>query len=71
MFSGVFGRMMRLVKTTNSSGESITVLNYYYSELLAPIFENMNGSLFFAVSHIIFFWLLTYILYKKKTFIKV
>jgi len=71
MFAGVFGRMMRLVKTTNASGESITVLNYYYSELLVPIFGNMNGSLFFAVSHIVFFWFLTYILYKKKIFIKI
>ncbi|MFK5878648.1 MAG: heparan-alpha-glucosaminide N-acetyltransferase domain-containing protein [Flavobacteriaceae bacterium] len=71
MFAGVFGRMMRLVKVTNSTGESVTVLNYYYSEILVPIFGNMNGSLFFAVSHIIFFWFLTYILYKKKIFIKI
>ncbi len=71
MFAGVFGRMMRLVKTTNSEGETTTVLNYFYADMLVPIFGNMNGSLFYAIIHMIVFWLLTYILYKKNIFIKI
>jgi predicted acyltransferase len=31
----------------------------------------MNGSLLFAISHIIVFWLLTYVLYRRKIFIKI
>jgi len=60
-----------LVKFTNSEGEIITGYNYLYTTIFVPIAGNMNGSLLFAVSHIIFFWFLTYMLYKKKIFINI
>jgi len=71
LFAGVFASMMPLIKVTNSVGESVSILDYYYTDLLVPVFGNMNGSLFFAISHIVFFWFLTYVLYKKKIFIKI
>ncbi|WP_408672257.1 acyltransferase family protein [Lutibacter sp.] len=60
-----------LVKTTNSHGEIMNGYSYLYNTVFVPIAGNMNGSLLFAVSHIIVFWLLTYVLYKNKIFIKI
>ena len=71
MFAGVFASLMQLVKVSNADGESVSILNYYYAKVLVPIFGTMDASLFFAISHIVFFWFLTYILYKKKIFIKI
>jgi predicted acyltransferase len=31
----------------------------------------LNGSLLFAIAHVLVFWLIGYVLYKKKIFIKV
>jgi len=72
MFSILYVKVIiYLVKVTNTEGETITGYSYLYKNIFVPIAGNMNGSLLFAVSHIIFFWLLTYILYRKKIFIKI
>lgn len=50
------------------------VLNGYqllYENVFVPLAGKMNGSLLFAITHIVFFWFLGWILYKKKIFIKV
>jgi len=72
VFSGIYAKtIIYLVKFTNSEGEVVTGYNYLYTNIFVPIAGNMNGSLLFAISHIIFFWLLTFILYRKKIFIKI
>ncbi|AMC11642.1 hypothetical protein Lupro_10355 [Lutibacter profundi] len=72
IFSGIYAKtIIYLVKFTNSDGEILTGYSYLYKNIFVPIAGNMNGSLLFAVTHIIFFWWLTYILYRKKIFIKI
>ncbi|MBK5209811.1 MAG: hypothetical protein JJE44_09970, partial [Flavobacteriaceae bacterium] len=72
VFSGIYVKViLYLVKITNAEGETITGYRYLYENIFVPIAGNMNGSLLFAISHIIVFWLLTYILYRNKIFIKI
>lgn len=72
MFSGVYvGAIIYLVKIKTASGETLSGYTYLYEYVFVPIAGNMNGSLLFAVSHIIVFWLITYVLYKKRIFIKI
>ncbi len=72
LFAGIYIQIIiYLVKITESNGETISGYGYLYKYVFVPVAGNMNGSLLFAVSHIIFFWFLTYILYKKKIFIKI
>ena len=42
-----------------------------YEKVFVPMAGNMNGSLLFGLAHIIFFWFIGWILYKRKVFIKV
>lgn len=72
MFSIIYVlTIINLVKITNNKGELVSGYSYLFNEVFVPIAGNMNGSLLFAVSHIILFWLMTYILYRKKIFIKI
>ena len=72
MFSGIYvSAIISLVRIPMVSGEVLSGYDYLFSEVFAPITGNMNGSLLFAIAHIIFFWLITYVLYKKKIFIKI
>ena len=71
MFSGIYVSLILLINITNSKGISVSGYDYLYSDVFVPIAGNMNGSLLFAVAHIVFFWLITYVLYKKKIFIKI
>lgn len=72
VFSGLYVKtMIYLIKITNSQGETTSALSYIYKNIFVPIAGNMNGSLLFAIAHIIFFWSLVYILYRNKIFIKI
>ncbi|AOW21466.1 acyltransferase family protein [Urechidicola croceus] len=72
VFSGLYiSAIAGLVKITTSSGEQISGYTYLYKEIFTPVFGNMNGSLFFALFHVILFWIVAFILYKRKIFIKI
>jgi len=70
--SGLWGRIMgRMIQVTNEDGKIVSGSSWLYNEVFVPIGGNLNGSLMYAISHVILFWLLGYLLYKKKIFIKV
>ena len=73
VFSGLYGRTINyLIKIAPSDGgPKISAHKYLFSEVFSPIAGNMNGSLFFALSHILAFWLICFLLYKNKIFIKI
>lgn len=72
MFSGIYvSAIIYLIQIPTASGKVLSGYNYLYANLFVPLAGNMNGSLLFAIAHIIFFWFLTYLLYKKKIFIKI
>lgn len=60
-----------LVHFTDASGKSINGYAYLYQNAFASWAGALNGSLFFALSHIIVYWLIVLYLYKKKVFIKI
>ncbi len=45
--------------------------SWLYNTVFVPIGGNMNGSLMFALTHIVLFWLIVLFLYRKKIFIKI
>lgn len=72
VMSGFWGRILgRMVQVTSSDGNIVSGSAWLYKEIFLPAAGELNGSLLFAISHVILFWLLGYILYKKKIFIKV
>jgi predicted acyltransferase len=71
-FSGLWARVLgRLVHITTLDGKIVNGSSWLYNNLFVPIAGELNGSLLFAISHVVLFWFLGYILYKKKVFIKV
>lgn len=71
VLSGMIGGILGFVKVTNSAGESVGILRAYYTDVLVPMLGNLNGSLAYALSHVVFLWFVAFILYKRKIFIKI
>lgn len=70
--SGLWGRIMsQFIHITTADGSTISGSRWLFGNVFQPLAGNLNGSLLFAVSHVVAFWFLGYILYKKKIFIKV
>ena len=60
-----------LIHFTDTSGKSITGYAWLYNNAFASWAGALNGSLFFALTHIVVYWLIVLYLYRKKIFIKI
>jgi predicted acyltransferase len=70
--SGLWARILgRMVKIAGPDGTPIGGSTWLYQQVFLPIAGELNGSLLYAISHVVVFWLIGYVLYKKKIFIKV
>ena len=66
------GKTNFAVKVANKfNGEIISGYHYLYSSFFQPLAGNINGSLFFALSHVLAWWLILYWMYRKRIFIKI
>ena len=69
--SGLLAKTMGIIKITNELGEKISLNRYLYELIFVPMFSPINASLAWAISYILIWLGLMWILYAKKIFIKV
>jgi predicted acyltransferase len=70
-FAGIWARILIKLIKIHQGDTVISGYNWLYQNIFLPVAGELNGSLLFALSHIVVFWFICYILYKKKIFIKV
>jgi predicted acyltransferase len=71
VFSGLLGRLMSVVKVPRGDGSNIALQPFIYQNLFASWAAPLNASLLYAVTYIIFWLLMMWLLYRKRIFIKV
>jgi len=69
IISGIWAKTIMGIKM-NYQGETVNAYNYLYKSIFFPLAGDLNGSLLFAISHVIGFWLILYWMYRKKIQIK-
>lgn len=68
--SGVVGRI--LVKTSVGSGkDGVATKTWIYDNLFSAWAGNMNGSLLFAITNLLLWWLVLYFMYRRRWFLKI
>ena len=60
-----------LIKIPAPDGTVINAYQWLYQHIFVPVAGNLNGSLLFAITHVLLFWLILLLLYRKKIFIKI
>jgi predicted acyltransferase len=69
--AGLLPRLLNLWKVEGASGKKLGILQYIYQTFYTPYFSPINASLVWAISFIMGFYVLLYIMYKKNIIIKV
>ncbi|MFN8241182.1 MAG: DUF5009 domain-containing protein [Bacteroidales bacterium] len=69
--SGLWARFLTRIIHVGTGDNMVNGYTWLYKNVFQPLAGDLNGSLLFALSHILVFWLICYILYKRKIFIKV
>jgi predicted acyltransferase len=67
--SGLWTKTILAIKL-DLDGKSVSAYNYLYKTIFVPMAGDMNGSLLFALTHVLGFWLVLYWMYRKKIQIK-
>ena len=72
ILSGVWVKTyLYLIKITTPDGSVINGYKWLYNQIFVPVAGNLNGSLFFAITHVFIFWIILFLLYRKRIFIKI
>ncbi|MBP1840382.1 acyltransferase family protein [Formosa algae] len=73
VFSGLYVKTISyLIQVpVDTSGDKISGYTYLFEHVFAVVAGPMNGSLLFALTHIVMFWFICYLLYKNKIFVKI
>jgi predicted acyltransferase len=69
--SGLLGRIMGIIKVTGENGEQISLQGWIYKTIFVPLADAKTSSLMFAVSYILFWLFIMWLLYRKRIYIKV
>ncbi|MEO8400142.1 MAG: DUF5009 domain-containing protein [Ignavibacteriaceae bacterium] len=69
--SGIIGRLMTMIKVTDSSGEQVALKTFLFNNLFLSWLQPINASLAWAIMYVIVWLGLMWILYAKKIFIKI
>ena len=69
IISGLWVKTILLIKL-NLNGNPVNAYYYLYKTLFVPIMGDLNGSLFFAIFHVICFWIILFWMYRKNIKIK-
>jgi predicted acyltransferase len=67
----IWVKVMLYILKWDHQGETINAYSWIYRQIFVPIAGELNGSLFFALSYVAILWLIAWIMWKKKIFVKV
>jgi predicted acyltransferase len=69
--SGLLYDLLTLISVTGPAGEQMLLPTYLYRSFFAPFFSPVNASLVWALSYVLFWLGVLWVLYVKRIFVKV
>ena len=70
VLSGLVAKLSYTIKW-EVDGQMLTLKNWFYQTFYTSVFSPYNASLAFAITNVLFFWGLAWVLYRYKVYIKV
>lgn len=70
VFSGIMARLLGIIRVTGSEGKEISLQQWIYQNIFLTWAEPINASLAYAVSFILFWLFLMWLLWRRRLFIK-
>lgn len=71
VFSGIFARMIGAYRVTGAGGQPVVVQKWIFDNIFMSVAQPVDASLMYAVSFILLWLFLMWLLYRKNIYIKV
>ncbi|MDX2473003.1 MAG: heparan-alpha-glucosaminide N-acetyltransferase domain-containing protein [Candidatus Krumholzibacteria bacterium] len=69
--SGLLVRILLLIKITGPDGAQASLSSTLYKDVFLPLAGPVNGSFLYALSTVVLWWALLWLLYRRRIFIKI
>ncbi|HMQ02853.1 MAG TPA: DUF5009 domain-containing protein [Pyrinomonadaceae bacterium] len=70
VFSGIMARLLGMIRFAGPEGKEITLQQWIFNNIYLTLFSPVNASLAYAISFILFWLFLMWLLYRRRIFIK-
>ena len=67
----IVGRLLNLIKILQPDGSSLSLQPYIFQHIYLPIASPINASLLYAISFILVMYLVVWVMWKRRWFIKI
>ncbi len=71
VFSGLLAKLLGIIKVTDAEGKSTSLQGWIFDSIFLPLAAPVNASLMYALSYILLWLFLMWLLYRKRIYIKV
>lgn len=71
VLSGIVADLFNAIKWTSAAGETISLKGWVYHTFMTPLLNDYNASFAWALFNVLLTFVVAWVLYKKKIFIKV
>lgn len=71
VFSGIVSKLIDIIKVTGADGNPIALKSWIFQNIFLQLASPINASLMFAVTYILIWLFLMWLLYRKEIYIKV
>lgn len=70
-FSGILAKILYSIKLSGIDGKTVSLQSYLFKNVYLSFFEPVNASLLYAITNVLFWLFISWLLYRKKIFIKI
>ncbi len=71
VLAGLLGRLLSLIKWIGADGKGVTLKMFIYQGAFVPLASPVNASLLYAVAFVLFLFVIAWVLWRKKWFLKI
>ena len=71
IFAELWASIMSGLIKFNFEGSLVSLKSWIYGQIFVPLFGNMNGSLFYSIFIMLFYWCILWIMDNNKIYIKI
>ncbi len=71
VLAGLIGKSLYLIHWSDAAGNTVTLKDYIYTGFFLPLASPINASLLFAIAFMLLIFVITWLMWKKRIFLKV
>ncbi len=71
VLAGIFGKLLYLIKWTGADGTGVTLKGFLYRDFFVPLASPLNASLLFATAFVLGHFVIAWVMWRRKWFVKI